>query len=126
MLCFEVAESIPVVAEQTVPTFGMAAVGPKSGKSENQVLAVTQFLWHIALWRTPMRNVTLAIEDQLVERGREYARRRGMSFNALIREQLQKLVYQQSDWTVETFRAMDVAAGGSRGRKWRRSELYDV
>ena len=73
-----------------------------------------------------MRNVTLAMDEQLIERGREYARRRGMSFNALIREQLHKLVYQQSDWTEETFRAMDAAAGGSAGRKWRRSDLYDV
>jgi hypothetical protein len=73
-----------------------------------------------------MRNVTLAMDEQLIERGREYARRRGMSFNALIREQLHKLVYQQSDWTEETFRAMDEAAGGSGGRKWRRSDLYDV
>ena len=73
-----------------------------------------------------MRNVTLAMEEQLIERGREYARRRGMSFNALIREQLYKLVYQQSDWTEETFRAMDEAAGRSGGRTWRRSDLYDV
>ena len=73
-----------------------------------------------------MRNVTLAMDEQLIERGREYARRRGMSFNALIREQLHKLVHQQSDWTAETFRAMDAAAGGSGGRKWRRSDLYDV
>ena len=49
-----------------------------------------------------MRNVTLAMEEQLIERGREYARRRGMSFNALIREQLYKLVYQQSDWFLDT------------------------
>ena len=73
-----------------------------------------------------MRNVTLAMDEQLIERGREYARRRGMSFNALIREQLHKLVNQQVDWTEETFRAMDEAAGGSGGRKWRRGDLYDV
>lgn len=73
-----------------------------------------------------MRNVTLAMDEQLIERGREYARRRGMSFNALIREQLQVLVYQGSDWTEETFRAMDEAAGGSGGRRWRRDDLYDV
>ena len=73
-----------------------------------------------------MRNVTLAMDEQLIERGREYARRRGMSFNALIREQLHKLVHQESDWTDETFRAMDEAAGGSGGRTWRRDDLYDV
>ena len=73
-----------------------------------------------------MRNVTLAMEEQLIERGREYARRRGMSFNALVREQLHKLLYQQSDWTEETFSAMDEADGRSGGRKWRRSDLYDV
>lgn len=71
-----------------------------------------------------MRNVTLAMDEHLIERGREYARRRGMSFNALIREQLQRLVYQESDWTEETFRAMDEATGGSGGRRWRRDDLY--
>lgn len=73
-----------------------------------------------------MRNVTLTMDEQLIERGREYARRRGMSFNVLIREQLHKLVYQESDWTDVTFCAMDEAAGGSRGRTWRRDDLYDV
>ncbi len=72
-----------------------------------------------------MRNVTLAMEEELIERGREYARRHGMSFNALIRDQLRRLVYRQSDWTEETFRAMDAATGGSGGRTWRRSDLYD-
>ena len=40
--------------------------------------------------RYRVRNVTLAMDEQLIERGHEYARRRGMSFNALIREQLQR------------------------------------
>ena len=52
-----------------------------------------------------MRNVTLAVDE---------------------REQLHKLLYQQSDWTEETFSTMDEADGRSGGRKWRRSDLYDV
>ena len=71
-----------------------------------------------------MRNVTLAMDEELIEKGREYARRRGMSFGALIREQLRELVDRPSDWTEETFRAMDEAAGGSGGRRWRRDDLY--
>ena len=73
-----------------------------------------------------MRNVTLAIDEKLIEKGREYARTRGMSFDELVREQLRELVDQPSDWTEETFRAMDKAAGGSGGRRWRRDDLYDV
>jgi hypothetical protein len=73
-----------------------------------------------------MRNVTLAIEDQLIEQGREYARRHGMSFNALIRDLLRRRVIQEADWISETFRAMDEAQGRSRGRRWTRSELYDA
>jgi hypothetical protein len=73
-----------------------------------------------------MRNVTLAMEDQLIEQGREYARRHGMSFNALIRDLLRRRVIQEADWISETFRAMDEAQGRSRGRRWTRSELYDA
>ena len=73
-----------------------------------------------------MRNVTLAKEDQLIEQGREYARRHGMSFNALIRDLLRRRVIQEADWISETFRAMDEAQGRSHGRKWSRGELYDA
>ena len=93
--------------------------------SPHTLLADTHKLWHIAMWTGFMRNVTLAMEEELIERGREYARRHGVSFNALIRDQLRRLVYRQSDWTEETFRTMDAAAGGSGGRTWRRSDLYD-
>jgi hypothetical protein len=73
-----------------------------------------------------MRNVTLAMEDELLEKGREYARRQGMSFNALIRDLLRRRIMQESDWVEESFRAMDDAQGHSGGRRWKRDELYDA
>ena len=68
--------------------------------------------------------MTLALEDQLIEQGREYARRHGVQ--CIIRDLLRRRVIQEADWISETFRAMDEAQGRSRGRKWSRSELYDA
>ena len=70
-----------------------------------------------------MRNVTLAMDEELIEKGRECARSRGMPFDALIRERLHELVDHPSDWTEEAFRAMEEAAGGSGGRRWPRDHL---
>ena len=73
-----------------------------------------------------MRNVTLAMDSELIEKGREYARRHGMSFNALIRDLLRKRILQESDWIAESFRAMDEADGHSGGQRWTREDLYDA
>lgn len=73
-----------------------------------------------------MRNVTLAMDEELVRKGREYARKHGMSFNALMRDLLRRRVLQESDWIAECFRKMDAAGGRSAGRKWKREDLYDA
>lgn len=73
--------------------------------------------WHV-------RNVTLSMDEELIEKGREYARRHGISFNALIRDLLKRRITQESDWVEESFRAMDAAGGRSRGRRINRDELY--
>jgi plasmid stability protein len=73
-----------------------------------------------------VRNVTLTMDDELIEKGREYARRHGISFNALIRDLLRKRITQESDWVGESFRAMDAAGGRSGGRRFGRDELYDA
>lgn len=73
-----------------------------------------------------MRNVTLTMDDELIEKGREYAQRHGMSFNALIRDLLKRRITQDSDWVEESFRAMDAADGHSGGKRVRRDELYDA
>jgi hypothetical protein len=66
------------------------------------------------------------MDDDLVEKGREYARRHGISFNALLRDLLKRRITQESDWVEDTFRAMDAAGGHSGGRRIRRDELYDA
>lgn len=73
-----------------------------------------------------MRNVTLSMDDELVEKGREYARRHGISFNALLRDLLKRRITQESDWVAETFRTMDAAGGHSGGKRIRRDDLYDA
>jgi hypothetical protein len=63
-----------------------------------------------------MRNITLSIPDLMVARGREYARRRGISLNALIRESLQREIERNSsDATSALLATMAAVSGHSRG-----------
>lgn len=75
-----------------------------------------------------MPNVTISIPDKVLKSGREYARKRRSSLNALVRELLTKTVLRpaSSNWLHECFRFMDRAKADSKGRRWRRSDLYDV
>lgn len=73
-----------------------------------------------------MPNVTLSMDDELIEKGREYARRHGMSFNSLIRDLLRRRIIQETDWVEESFRVMDTAEGHSGGQRWSREDLYDA
>jgi hypothetical protein len=73
-----------------------------------------------------MRNITLAIDEETLKQGREYAKRRNMSFNALVRDVLKRTVQPTStNWLEETFRIADEAHGNSEGWKWNREEIYD-
>jgi hypothetical protein len=73
-----------------------------------------------------MRNITLAIDEQTLTMGREYARERNISFNALVRELIEKTVKPApSNWLEETFRLADEAHASSEGRTWTREEIYD-
>ena len=74
-----------------------------------------------------MKNVTIGIDEKTLEAARAYAKRHGVSLNSLIRRLLEQTVAGGSaDWLEECFALMDKAKGRSRGRKWRREELYDV
>lgn len=73
-----------------------------------------------------MRNITLSFPDDAIERGREYARRRGMSLNGLVREALRRMIETEANETTRRlFDALDAAGGNSHGRTWTRDELYD-
>jgi predicted AAA+ superfamily ATPase len=76
--------------------------------------------------RRDMRNITLSIPEEVVDRGREYARRRGISLNALIRESLLREIERNAgDATGALLAAMDATDGHSGGRRWTRDELHE-
>ena len=74
-----------------------------------------------------MANITLSLEDDVLKRSREYARARGLSLNALVRQLLERAVSVPQDGSIdELFRLMDDLKADSRGRRWTREEIYDV
>ena len=74
-----------------------------------------------------MPNITISIEEDLLKSGRRYAEKHQTSINALIRKLLEKTVYTQSDdWVEECFQLMDRTDVNSKGKRWRREDLYDV
>ncbi|MBI2220295.1 MAG: hypothetical protein HYU53_03710 [Acidobacteria bacterium] len=71
-------------------------------------------------------NLTLSVEDGLVERAREVARQQGTSLNALIRDYLEGLTGQLGgDEILTEFEAMWAEPGNSGGKPFKRKELYD-
>lgn len=74
-----------------------------------------------------MKNITLSIDDDLLQAGREYASAHNMSFNALVRKLIEQMVRSKSDqWLDETFSLMDTQSAYSGDRTWTREELYRV
>jgi hypothetical protein len=72
-----------------------------------------------------MKNITLALDDELLEAGRQYAERHQTTLNALVRELLAKTVLADRQSALkEMFRLMDANPGNSRGRRWKREDLY--
>jgi hypothetical protein len=74
-----------------------------------------------------MPNITISLDDDLLKAGRRYAKKHNTSVNAIIRKLLEQTVKPQSeDWLDECFKLMDQAEINSRGRRWKREDLYDV
>jgi hypothetical protein len=74
-----------------------------------------------------MRNITLSIEDEVLQAGREYARIHNMSFNVLVRRLIeQTVVPKKGQWLEDTFSLMDKLNVSSGSQKWTRDELYRV
>ena len=72
-----------------------------------------------------MKNLTLAVDERLIEDGRKYAREHHTSLNALLRELLERVVRERrTDWVADCVKEMDAAHGGSKGKKWKREDLY--
>lgn len=75
-------------------------------------------------------NVTISVDDDLLERARQLARRRGVSLQELIREQLRLLAGERSgaDTARELLDLMQEHGGrsGGGGRTWRREDAYET
>jgi hypothetical protein len=72
-------------------------------------------------------NVTLSIDERLVERARKLAASQGTSLNDMIRRLLEEATAATAPDTMfqELERLWAEDAGDSGGRDWRREDLYD-
>jgi hypothetical protein len=72
-----------------------------------------------------MKNITLAIDEETLTLGREYAQKNNISFNMLVRKLINETVSGSSkNWLDDTFKLMDQANGDSKGKRWKREDLY--
>jgi hypothetical protein len=72
-----------------------------------------------------MKNITLALDEETLAAGRDYAQRHRTTLNGLVRELLVKTVLADRASAVrEMFRLMDAHPGNSRGKRWTREDLY--
>jgi hypothetical protein len=72
-------------------------------------------------------NITLAMDEALVEEARRVAAARGISLNQMIREELERLTRagERQARIDEMMRLFREHPGDSQGWKWNREELYD-
>ena len=74
-----------------------------------------------------MKNITLSIDETVLQAGREYARNHNISFNSLVRKLIEQTVVTNKDyWLHDTFSLMDTLNATSGNEKWTREELYRV
>ena len=73
-----------------------------------------------------MQNITLSADPHLIAAGRKYAKKNHTSLNALIRTLLERTVTEAKhpDWLDALYEKMDATPGDSKGRKWKREDLY--
>ena len=71
-----------------------------------------------------MANLTLSIEDELLERGRRYAQARGTSLNALVRKLLNDAVSNPDALVDAMIERLRQSSGDSKGRRISREELH--
>jgi hypothetical protein len=72
-------------------------------------------------------NVTLSLEDRLIERARRLAARRGLSLNQMIRDYLTEITGEPSpeELVAELDALWAESRGDSRGWRFNREELHD-
>jgi metal-responsive CopG/Arc/MetJ family transcriptional regulator len=72
-----------------------------------------------------MKNVTLSLPEDLLAKSREYARKRGMSLNELIRKYLKSNVSVDSKSTAEKLLEKRRDFKFDTKITWKREDLYD-
>lgn len=72
-------------------------------------------------------NLTVSIDEEVLERARALARAQGKSLQTLLREYLESLVgvAEPGARADELFRIMDESPGHSGGRHFRREDAYE-
>jgi len=74
-----------------------------------------------------MANITIALDDDLLQASRDYAQQHQLSLNAFIRDLLSRTVTSPNQlWVEECLSHLEKAGGNSKGQRWKRSDLYDV
>jgi hypothetical protein len=72
-----------------------------------------------------MKNITLSLPDDLLEKSRAYAQKRGTTLNALVRLLLREKVERENQFMLATlFEEMDTVTLGP-AQSWTREELYE-
>ena len=74
-----------------------------------------------------MPNITLSMDEKLIEAGRRYAHAHNTTLNGLVRDLLTKTVAPAPKKTLEQlWEEADKAGYSSNGVKWTREDAYDV
>ncbi len=71
-----------------------------------------------------MANITLSIDDELLHRGRSYARARGTSLNSLVRKLLVDAVSPPDASVDAMIERLKQSTGDSKGVKFTRDDLH--
>lgn len=72
-----------------------------------------------------VKNITLALDEKIIRKGRKYATKHNLTLNSLVRKLLEKTVESDSsDWLEEAFRKMDKVKLPAGISKWKREDLY--
>jgi hypothetical protein len=74
-----------------------------------------------------MKNITISLDEGLINAGREYAQKNQTTLNSLLRDLLAKTVLKKTEFQLEEmFRLMDqVNVKSTYGISWNREELHE-
>jgi ribonuclease D len=72
-----------------------------------------------------MKNITLALDEKIIQKGRKYASKHNLTLNSLVRKLLERTVEEDSqNWLEECFQLMDKVKITQAVKKWKREDLY--